>query len=107
AIKGLPEEQRPTIGVLAERLQVEHHTAVGLGDRLCGAGLAVRLRNADDRREILLRISARGERLLHRLSRAHREEWKPVGPDLVEAREPLFCAPRAGRSASSAGGALK
>ena len=33
ACKGLPTSQRPTIGTLARRLCVEHHTAVALVDR--------------------------------------------------------------------------
>jgi DNA-binding MarR family transcriptional regulator len=85
AIKGLPSDQRPTVGVLAERLQVRHHTAVGLADRLAASGLAARRASASDGREILLHITARGERLLHRLSLAHRAELETAGPALAEA----------------------
>src|SRR5436190_22442147 len=39
ALKGLPGELTPSIGTLAERLCVTHHTTVGLVDRLVAAGL--------------------------------------------------------------------
>ncbi|MEO6753630.1 MAG: helix-turn-helix domain-containing protein, partial [Chthoniobacteraceae bacterium] len=34
AIKGFPARDRVTVGELAERLQIRHHSAVGLIDRL-------------------------------------------------------------------------
>src|SRR5487761_1614906 len=34
AIKGLPAARNATIGALAERLQIQHHSAVELADRL-------------------------------------------------------------------------
>jgi DNA-binding MarR family transcriptional regulator len=42
AIKGLPLELRPTLGVLAARLQLRHHSVVELVDRLERAELATR-----------------------------------------------------------------
>lgn len=85
ALKGLPEGKRPTIGTLAERLCVEHHTAVTLTDRLERAGLVQRARGERDRREVLLRITERGQELLSRLSALHREQLKTVGPNLQRA----------------------
>ena len=38
AIKGLPTALRPTIRTLAERMQLQHHSAVELIDRLERAG---------------------------------------------------------------------
>src|SRR6202044_268812 len=39
AVKGFPGKDRITIGELAERLQVAHHSAVGLVDRLAANDL--------------------------------------------------------------------
>jgi DNA-binding MarR family transcriptional regulator len=92
AIKGLPEPLRPTIGALAERLQLRHHTVVGLADRLVAARLAERRPNPADGREILLRITSRGERLLRQLSLAHRTELESAGPALAEALQAILGA---------------
>jgi DNA-binding MarR family transcriptional regulator len=85
ALKGLPEGRRPTIGTVAERLCVEHHTAVTLTDRLERAGLVERARSAPDRREVLLSITPRGEDILARLSALHRDQLQTVGPSLQRA----------------------
>lgn len=85
ALKGLPEGKRPTIGTMAERLCVEHHTAVTLSDRLERAGLVQRERSAHDRREVLLSITPRGEEILSQLSSLHREQLKTVAPGLHRA----------------------
>jgi len=85
ALKGLPEDRRPTVGVLAERLQLRHHSVVGLVDRLVAAGLAARRPSTEDAREVLLSITASGERVLRRLSLAHQVELQAAGPALLEA----------------------
>jgi DNA-binding MarR family transcriptional regulator len=85
AIKGLPKGQRPTIGTLAERLQIRHHSAVELSSRLERAGWIERSRSDVDRREVLLRLTRRGERLLESLSRLHRRELRTTAPKLIEA----------------------
>src|SRR5450631_2444751 len=54
AIKGLPEEVRPRIGELAERLQIEHHSAVELVNRLSAGGYVRRHAGGLDRREGML-----------------------------------------------------
>lgn len=85
ALKGLPEGNRPTIGTVAERLCVEHHTAVTLTDRLERAGLVQRERSAHDRREVLLSITPAAETILLQLSAQHREQLKTVAPGLHRA----------------------
>src|SRR5919206_1623843 len=57
ALKGLPPDRLPTIGELAERLQVEHHSAVELVGRLVERGLVERTRAAADRRLVLLALT--------------------------------------------------
>ena len=49
AIKGFPGRDHASIGELAERLQVRHHSAVGLIDRLARRGLVRRAPAAADR----------------------------------------------------------
>src|SRR5262245_16083828 len=42
AIKGFPGRSRVTVGELAERLQIRHHSAVGLVDRMEAEKLVAR-----------------------------------------------------------------
>ncbi|MGC1500009.1 MAG: MarR family winged helix-turn-helix transcriptional regulator, partial [Terriglobales bacterium] len=85
ALKGLPEGARPRIGELAERLQIRHHSAVELIDRLSSAGLVRRHTGGEDRREVLIALSAKGERILRDLSFHHRAELRKRGPALIRA----------------------
>lgn len=87
AVRGLPERMRPTIGAIAERLCVQHHTAVALVDKLEERGLILRERSEADRREVLLRVTYDGEALLRTLSALHRLQLETVGPNMVRALE--------------------
>lgn len=89
SLKGLPEGQRPTIRTLAERLQLKHHTVVGLLDRLARRKLVVRQKSETDGREILIRMTLNGERMIRRLSEAHQAELRMAGPALVRALEAI------------------
>src|SRR5262245_281737 len=89
AIKGMPEGMVPTMSVLAERLQILHHSTVELVDRMEQRGLVRRLRATDDRRLVLVTLTARGESLLARLSAAHRAEVRSIGPRLMRALDAL------------------
>ncbi|MGA9529125.1 MAG: MarR family transcriptional regulator [Terriglobales bacterium] len=85
AIKGLPENYQPRIGILAERLQIQPHSAVELANRLARAGYVRRKRDSEDGREVLLSLTVKGERLLRRLSLDHRAELQTAGPRLMAA----------------------
>jgi DNA-binding MarR family transcriptional regulator len=87
AIKGLPPDMRPSVRVLAERLRLRHHSVVELLDRLQRTGLAERTPSPNDGREILVRVTPAGERLLRKLSEAHQSELQTVGPRLLHALE--------------------
>ena len=98
AIKGFPGRDRITIGELAERLQLRHHSAVGLTDRLVAEKLTARRRDSADRREVHLVLTARGESVLEKLSAAHKEQLRRVGPQIRLLLETLrvrqvTCAP--------------
>lgn len=85
AIKGLPEGMRPTVRTLAERLQVQHHSAVELIDRLENQSLVERHRSERDRREVMVELTAKGERILRELSLFHQRELRTSGPALAAA----------------------
>ena len=82
AIKGFPGRDQVTVGELAERLQLRHHSTVGLIDRFVAEKLVVRSTSVDDRRRVFVRLTAGGEHVLEKLSFTHREELKRIGPEL-------------------------
>jgi DNA-binding MarR family transcriptional regulator len=90
ALTGLPPDQHPTIGTLAERLQLRHHSTVELVQRSIEAGLVQRRSSPRDGREVLLRISARGKRLVQKLSIEHRAEMRLAAPVLIAALQALL-----------------
>jgi DNA-binding MarR family transcriptional regulator len=85
AIKGLPHGMRPRIAELAERLQLRHHSTVELSNRLEAGGYVRRERGEGDRREVLLALTPKGDKVLSHLARRHREELLVTGPALLEA----------------------
>jgi len=85
ALKGLPKGLRPRVGDLAERLQIQHHSTVELVDRLAARGYVRRQRVGEDRREVLLSLTAKGVRILRELSLHHRAELRTQGPALIAA----------------------
>jgi DNA-binding MarR family transcriptional regulator len=95
ALKGLPLEMRPTIRTLADRLQLRHNSTVELVQRSMERGLVERRPGTLDRREVLVRITARGERLIGRLSATHRMRMRSAAPELIEALEKVLASGRA------------
>ena len=85
ALKGLPDGERPTIRALAERLLIQHHSAVELATRSEERGLIRRAPGDQDRREVILHVTPLGERLLDKLSRLHRDELREAAPLLIRA----------------------
>lgn len=84
-LKGAAEGTIPTIGHIAERLLLKHHSAVGLVDRLQSLELVTRQTNPADARQVLVHLTPKGERLLHELSVAHRTELEDTAPRLTAA----------------------
>jgi DNA-binding MarR family transcriptional regulator len=90
SIIGVPEGQAVTVGFLAERMLLKHHSTVELADRLVELDLVARQPDAADRRKVLLALTPKGRRLLTKLSAAHIEELRrirPVFADLLERLE--------------------
>jgi DNA-binding MarR family transcriptional regulator len=90
ALKGLPSNVRPRIAELASRMQIRHHSAVELANRLQEAGFVRRKPGKEDRREVLLQLTARGEKVLRELSLHHGEELRSQGPELLESLRALL-----------------
>jgi DNA-binding MarR family transcriptional regulator len=80
AIKGFPGRDQITIGELAERLSVRHHSVVGLVDRLVSQELCARRTDPTDRRRVLVELTGKAENALAQLSLAHRDELRQVAP---------------------------
>ncbi|HZQ95819.1 MAG TPA: MarR family winged helix-turn-helix transcriptional regulator [Candidatus Sulfotelmatobacter sp.] len=85
AIKGMPGGARPRIRDVAKRMLIQHHSAVELINRLEAGGYVRRERGQDDRREVRLALTPKGERVLGKLALHHREELRTEGPSLVSA----------------------
>ena len=82
AVRGLPDVLKPTIGVLAERMQLQHHSTVELIDRLVERGFLFRLRSTDDKRQVLVKLTHNGEEFLKRLSLHHLQELPIRRPNI-------------------------
>jgi DNA-binding MarR family transcriptional regulator len=75
-LKGLPKGTRPRVAELAERLEIKHHSAVELINRLSAGDYIRRQRGGVDRREVLLTLTPKGEKILRALSLHHRAELR-------------------------------
>lgn len=83
-------EGAPTVSDLAERLQLRHHSVVGLIDRLAESGFVRRGRVAENRRQVRIRLTAKGQAVLRKLSLEHRAELGDAGETLVAALQKLL-----------------
>ena len=85
-VRGCTEAaDEPTIGYIAERLQVRHHSAVELVTRTEAHGLVCRRNSEHDRRRVIVALTGTGESLLHDLSAHHISEIHRMAPALVAA----------------------
>ena len=82
ALKGFPGRDDITIGELAEHMQIRHHSAVELVDRLAAEGLVRRKASTVDRRQVRITLTARGLRSLEGLSASHKDELRRIAPSL-------------------------
>ncbi|HET8587462.1 MAG TPA: MarR family transcriptional regulator [Candidatus Limnocylindria bacterium] len=97
AIKGMPVDRLPTIGDLAERLQLKHNSANELVRRAEQRGLISTERGEDDRRQVIVSLTDAGEEALQELSLAHLEELRREARALVDGLEQLLGSPAGGR----------
>ncbi len=92
ALRGLIQQERVTIGDLAERLQLRHHSVVGMINRLVARKLIERRRGDSDRRQVYIHLTTRGDDLLRKLALYHRSELVASAPALVSALQALMGA---------------
>jgi len=99
-LKAVPDDCLPTIGYLAERLFVKHHSAVGLVDRLQAMGLLTRRTSAEDARQVFIQLTKKGIRVLHSLSVTHQTELREMSSRLTRTLRALNLPSKKKRSSS-------
>jgi DNA-binding MarR family transcriptional regulator len=82
AIEGFPGRNWVTVGELAAQLQIAHHSAVGLVDRLEAIKLVKRAPSREDRRKVTVTLTRAGRAVLEKLYRVHRAELRTIAPQL-------------------------
>ena len=95
ALRGLPLGREATIRKLAERMQLRHHSVVELADRLERQQLLRRERSRTDRRQVILHLTPRSEKILSRLARQRIAELRTAAPALVRALTSVIRSTRA------------
>jgi len=89
AIKASQQPNGMTVGEISERLQVRHHTAVSLLDKLEARKLALRKRTNTDRRTVNVQLTRAGTALLSRLALIHYHEMRRRTPTIIGALQRL------------------
>ena len=90
AIRGLPDGSPGKIQSLAESLLIKHHSAVELIDRLERNGYVRRTRGRADRREVLVSLLPKGQRVLERVVQQRIGELRAGGRQLTRAIDALL-----------------
>lgn len=83
AIRAHQDHGVARIGNIADWLQLRHHSAVELIDRLAMRGMVERWRDDEDRRFVNVRLTPEGEQVLAELTRHHQAELRQAGPALA------------------------
>lgn len=107
ALRGLPTDREATIRTLAERLQIQHHSAVELVDRMEKRGLFRRERSKRDRRHVIVHVTPHGEKLLSRLVRHRLKELRVFAPALTRALHAVIAAASGTTNKGSKGRAVR
>ena len=89
AIKAFASPGGLTISQLSERLQIKHHSAVNIVDRLVERKLITRETAEVDRRRRHLGLTAKGEKFIEELAGVHRKEIRNRSAELIKALERL------------------
>jgi len=89
AIKASSSPNGLTISLLSERLQVRHHSAVNIVDRLTERKLVTREPGEADRRERHVQLTAKGEKLIEGLASVHHKELRNRSKEMIRALERL------------------
>ena len=84
ALKAFSPREGLTVGQLSERVQVKHHTAVSLTDKLSARKLVTKRRGSPDRRYAYVKLSHGGAKLLKSLAAAHRREIRKHAAEMIK-----------------------
>jgi DNA-binding MarR family transcriptional regulator len=87
-VSGFHATGSATISELAEFLQEQNHSVVGLVERASERGLVRRQNSAADRRQVVVTLTARGKEILDHLSRIHHEEFQRLRKGMLFRRLP-------------------
>ena len=77
-VAGFTGRGSATVSELAEFLQEQPHSVVGLIERAAQKGLVRRIQDQADRRVVNVSLTPSGKQILHRLSRLHRTEARRI-----------------------------
>ena len=99
AIRGRENGELATIGTLAEKLAIKHHSAVELIDRPELRGFVKRARDKEDRRQVRVSLLPRGEKVLASVVKERISELRASGAALVGAIQTLLKQNRGSRKA--------
>jgi DNA-binding MarR family transcriptional regulator len=97
AVRGMPADRQPTIGEVARRLFLKHHTTVELVDRMVKLDVVRRERSMEDAREVRIRLTEKGQSVLRQLVILHRREIETRGAELARALSDAVANPLPGR----------
>ena len=89
AVKAFAAPVGLTISELSERLQVKHHSAVNIVDRLAERKLITREAGETDRRRRHVQLTAKGEKLIEELAAVHRKEIRMRSAEMIKVLERL------------------
>jgi DNA-binding MarR family transcriptional regulator len=85
AIRAFSTNQGMTVGQLSERVQVKHHTAVSLTDKLAARKLLTKRKGDGDRRYVYVKLTTRGTKLVAALAAAHRREIRTRAAEMIKS----------------------
>jgi len=77
-----------TMGLVSEALGVAAATATRVIDNLVRDALVVRAENPQDRRNVRVRPTARGEKTIKELDKCYRRFWETIFRDIPESKLP-------------------
>jgi DNA-binding MarR family transcriptional regulator len=89
ALKAFSNDEGLTVGQLSERVQVKHHTAVSLTDKLAARKLVTKRRGTPDRRFVYVKLTSAGAKLMTSLAASHRREIRIHADQIIDALRKL------------------
>jgi DNA-binding MarR family transcriptional regulator len=85
ALRVFADHEGLTVGQLSECVQVKHHTAVSLTDKLASRKLVTKRRKSSDRRYVYVKLTPAGIKLLKSLAAGHRREIRKHASGMIKA----------------------